>query len=79
MKKAGSKNVVLEPTDEAMEAWGAQIMMRAAALAGNAGCTPSYLNLEAELDKLKSYKEQMKAARGAIWGLGIESYVETVG
>lgn len=78
MKNVGSKNIVLEPTQEAVQAWGIQVLMRAGALAGNSGCTPSYLNLEGQLDKLTSHEERMKAARGTIWGQGIESYLETV-
>lgn len=52
--------------------------MRAAAFAGLSGCTPGYINAEAETDKSIAPEEQMKKAKGAIWGEGIDSYVKAI-
>jgi cation diffusion facilitator CzcD-associated flavoprotein CzcO len=68
----------IEPTAEAEEEWAMQILYRAAAFAGLAGCTPSYLNREGEMDRISKPEDQIKAARAAIWGEGIMGYVETI-
>jgi len=79
IKNAGCREVLLEPTEEAMEAWSVEISKRAVALAGVKNCTPSYYNREGEADRERSSTEQMKAARSAPWGQGIESYLEVLG
>jgi hypothetical protein len=68
----------IEPTAEAEEEWSRQILYRAAAFAGIAGCTPGYLNKEGEIDRISKPEDQMKAARAGIWGEGITGYVETI-
>jgi hypothetical protein len=68
----------IEPTAEAEEEWAGQILYRAAAFAGVAGCTPSYINKEGEVDRISKPGDQVKAARATIWGEGITSYVETI-
>jgi hypothetical protein len=55
-----------------------QILSRAASFAGLAGCTPGYLNLEGDMDRISGMEAQMKAARGAIWGEGIADYVDVI-
>ena len=40
-----------------------------------AGCTPSYLNKEGEVDGMTP-GQQMKAARGGIWPNGFASYLD---
>jgi len=69
-------NVVFEPTVEAEEEWSMRVLSKAAAFAAMAGCTPSYLNREGEIDRVSSMEDRMKAARGSIWGEGIASYVK---
>ena len=39
----------------------------------------SYLNREGEMDRISRMEEQMKAAKGAIWGEGILDYVNVLG
>ena len=76
-QKAAQK-FTIEPTAEAEEEWAMQVLYRAAALAGLAGCTPGYLNREGEMDRISKPEDRMRAARMAIWGEGIASYVETI-
>ncbi|KAK7061129.1 hypothetical protein VNI00_000865 [Paramarasmius palmivorus] len=77
LKRGGS---AAEPTKEAEERWAVDIMTRTAALAAVSGCTPSYLNREGELSQLAHapVEVQMKAARGAIWGEGFESFMKVI-
>jgi cation diffusion facilitator CzcD-associated flavoprotein CzcO len=70
--------ITIEPTQEAEEEWAMQILSRAASFAGLAGCTPSYINREGEMDQIKGMEEQMKAARAAIWGQGVADYVSVI-
>jgi cation diffusion facilitator CzcD-associated flavoprotein CzcO len=73
-----AQKFTIEPTAEAEEEWAMQILYRAAAFAGIAGCTPSYLNKEGEMDRVSKPEAQMEAARAAIWGEGIAGYVDTI-
>jgi len=52
-QKTGGK-AIIEPSDQAQEDWGNQIASGAFALAGMAGCIPSYLNMEGAMDKVSS-------------------------
>lgn len=54
-----------------------QIFSRAAAFAGNAGCTPGYANVEGEVDRM-SMDEKMKMARASPWGAGIEDFKKVI-
>ena len=77
-KQAGpGKKVLIEPTAEAEEAWTMEIMKRAVALAGLAGCTPSYINAEGDTDRM-SQEKQARMARGATWGEGYLSFLEVI-
>ncbi|KAL5358188.1 hypothetical protein BJX96DRAFT_182749 [Aspergillus floccosus] len=67
--------VVIEPTAEAEEDWAMQVVSRAAALRGIAGCTPGYLNGYGMIAQPTNLEEQKKLARLAAWGEGIVSYV----
>lgn len=71
------EKVVIEPSQQAQEDWSMQILQRAGALAGAAGCTPSYWNNEGEFDRM-SMEEKMKAARGTIWGEGPNSFADVL-
>jgi hypothetical protein len=77
-KMAKVNKFSIEPTVEAEEGWTGQIMRGAGNFAALVGCTPSYLNREGEVNKPKSLEEQMKAARGSIFPLGMLSYIETI-
>jgi hypothetical protein len=78
-KRSGHKhNFTIEPTAEAEEEWSMQILSRAAAFAAIVGCTPSYLNIEGEIDRVSGVEEQMKRARGGIWGKGVADYVGVI-
>lgn len=65
------------PTPAAVEDWAMQILSRSVLLAAMMGCTPGYFNLEGEIDKIKP-EDQMRMARGGIWGTGLESFLEYV-
>lgn len=74
------KSYAIEPTHAAAEDWANQVMMRAAGLAGMRGCTPSYLNLEGALDRVgeNDVQAQLKAAKSAIWGQGVEDFLRVL-
>ena len=76
-RRAGGKPLAVAPTAAAAEDWGMQVLMRSAPMAAIIGCTPSYFNLESELDRLPP-EEQAKAARSGLWGHGIEDFVGRV-
>lgn len=65
----------VDPTLEAEEAWTIESMSGAAAFASMAGCTPSYFNVEGELDKISRREAQMKMAREPIWPRGMNEFV----
>lgn len=73
-------NFTVEPTAAAEEAWTLQVLQRAAFFAGLANCTPSYFNNEGERDRIENQQmeKQMKAARGAIWGTGVQEYSDII-
>lgn len=68
------RSPVVEPTEEAQAQWAMQIMAGAATFAGMAGCTPSYLNREGELNRLTP-EQQMMMAKIGIWPNGFARYV----
>ncbi|KAJ7573423.1 flavin-binding monooxygenase-like family protein [Mycena floridula] len=68
----------IEPSVEAEEAWTVQITSGAGNFASLVGCTPSYINREGKVNEKKPVEEQMKAARGSIWPLGMASFIETI-
>jgi cation diffusion facilitator CzcD-associated flavoprotein CzcO len=76
-QQSGQK-FTIEPTAEAEEEWSMQVLSRAANFAALAGCTPGYLNREGEIDRISGTEEQMKAAKGAIWGDGILDYLNVL-
>lgn len=68
----------IEPSAEAEEEWSMRILSGAAAFAGLAGCTPSYINAEGEMDRIGGMEAQIKAAKGGIWGRGVADYVDVI-
>lgn len=77
IKKKG-ENCLIETTVEAEEAWTGRVLQSALAFAGMAGCTPNYMNREGDMDRISKPADQLKAAKGALWGLGIGDYVRTI-
>ncbi|KAJ7041449.1 flavin-binding monooxygenase-like family protein [Mycena alexandri] len=77
-KMAKADKFYIEPSVEAEEAWTAQIVAGAGNFAGIVGCTPSYLTREGDVEQQRSLEQQMKAARGSIWPLGMVSFAETI-
>jgi cation diffusion facilitator CzcD-associated flavoprotein CzcO len=77
-RRTGVSNPIIEPTKEAQDDWAEQVAVAARGLSGMAGCTPNYLNMEGEMDKLLALgpEVQAKMMRGQIWGRGINHYVE---
>lgn len=70
------KAVTIEPDSEATDKWSTECLSRAGVYATLGGCTPGYLNAEGAADKPKSTDETMKAARAAVWGEGMRSYID---
>jgi cation diffusion facilitator CzcD-associated flavoprotein CzcO len=66
---------VIVPTAAAVEDWGQEILNRSAQSAAMMGCTPSYFNLEGEIDRMKP-QDNLKMTRGGLWGTGLESFLE---
>jgi hypothetical protein len=77
-RKSGVPDPIIEPTKEAQDEWGDQVATAALGMSGMAGCTPNYLNMEGELDKLLAQGPEVQAQlmRGQIWGRCINHYVE---
>ncbi|KAJ7625232.1 flavin-binding monooxygenase-like family protein [Mycena polygramma] len=73
-----SPRLTVEVTQEGEDAWGDQILMRAAWFAAVGGCTPSYLNREGEADKVTEMADRIKAGRGAPWAEGMLSFLEVL-
>jgi hypothetical protein len=71
-------SLAIEPTAEAQEEWSMQCLSRAGSFASLAGCTPGYLNMEGEMDRISGMAEHMKAARGAIWGQEMAEYLNVI-
>lgn len=80
-KEAEGKKVVIEPTQAGEEEWSMRVLSMAMASAAMIGCTPGYLNIEGEADKIMGMGQeaQMKAGRGGIWGAGINNFVRVIG
>ena len=74
-RKSGGKKVVIEPTEEMCERWGDEVASKAFLLANMGGCTPSYFNQEAAMEK-QTAEQQAKGARSAIYGQGYLSYAK---
>lgn len=71
-------NFIIEPTEEGEEQWSQDIASMAGVFAATAGCTPSYINAEGEMDREVSQEVQNTRARGALWGKGFANFVEVL-
>jgi cation diffusion facilitator CzcD-associated flavoprotein CzcO len=67
-------NLIVEATADAEEEWSNAIASQAGVFAASAGCTPSYINNEGELDRETSPETLQNRARGALWGKGFADY-----
>jgi cation diffusion facilitator CzcD-associated flavoprotein CzcO len=79
--KGKSGKIIIEPTVEAENQWGLQIASTATAGAAMIGCTPSYLNAEGMVDKMRASippEMQLKAASRGIWFKGVSDYVKVI-
>lgn len=74
----GQDKVVVEVTAEGEEVWAGVIMSRVMYFAGAGICGPSINNSEGQLGRDTSPEGQMKSARGAPFGLGLNAYVKTL-
>lgn len=79
-KEGGAGKVVIEPTIEAEEEWSMRVLGMSMGSAAMIGCTPGYLNAEGMVDKVMEMgkEAQMKAARGGIWGAGINDFARVI-
>lgn len=75
--RSGLERIILKSTEEAVQAWSAQISKRAVGLAGRGvdNCAPRYPTYEYQDNPL----EQSKTSRSGLWGQGIESYFKFLG
>lgn len=76
-RRADGKPFAISPTAAAVDDWGTQMMMRSIPMGAIVGCTPSFFNLEGSIDKAPP-EEQLKMARGGLWGHGIEDFLEYI-
>ncbi|KAL9111520.1 MAG: hypothetical protein Q9227_004007 [Pyrenula ochraceoflavens] len=74
-RRANQASFAVAPTAAAVEDWAMQILMRAAPMGAIMGCTPSYFNLEGELDRVPP-EDQVKMMRSGLWGYGVEDYLD---
>ncbi|KAJ5113013.1 hypothetical protein N7456_001547 [Penicillium angulare] len=77
-RRAGDNaKFAISVTNEAAEEWAMEVTMRSAPMAIVLGCTPSYINLEGDLDRVPA-EQQMLLARSGLWGWGIENWIEVI-
>ena len=76
-RKADGKPFTVTSTKAAVDDWGKQVLMHSFPGAAMAGCTPSFFNVEGEVDRAPPEK-QMIMARSGVWGHGAEDFVQTV-
>ncbi|KAM3414449.1 hypothetical protein BST61_g9614 [Cercospora zeina] len=69
-------NFVMEATAEAEEQWSRIIASNAGVFAAAAGCTPSYINAEGELDRETSPEVRASRARSALWPWGPAHFMQ---
>lgn len=74
--KSKGKKVIIEGDSDAMEEWAQRIVAKAAAFATLGGCTPGYLNGEGAVGKPLPPEIAVKAVRAAMWGSGIQDYID---
>lgn len=75
-KNSGGGRPLIEGMPDDMEDWAQQITLRAGAFAVLGGCTPGYLNGEGAISKPLPPEVAAKATRAALWGEGVQSYID---
>lgn len=76
---ARNSKITVEPTEEAEQRWVMEVLSRASALRGAAGCGPSYFNNESDLSATGlSMEEQILLAWYSGWGEGIANYANVI-
>lgn len=63
-------NFTVEATAKGEEDWSQAVVSHAHLLGATAGCTPSYMNAEGELDGVSDPVQLARMARNATWGRG---------
>ncbi|KAJ5714264.1 uncharacterized protein N7483_011445 [Penicillium malachiteum] len=76
-RRAKGAKFAVAPSVEATEEWAMQVIMRSAPFGVMAGCTPGYLNLEGDIEKVPPEK-RMILARSSVWGWGIENWIDVI-
>ena len=76
--KPYQKKISIEPTSETEEAWTREILKRTNRRPGVTVCTPSYLNGEGSVTKMRSQEEMINLARIGFWGEGIGGYIKVI-
>ncbi|KAH7010471.1 hypothetical protein EDB80DRAFT_750804 [Ilyonectria destructans] len=71
-------NFTVEATSDAEEEWSNKIAAGAGMFLAAAGCTPSYINAEGELDREVSVEVQKRRARGSMWSKGVVDFEQVV-
>ncbi|KAH8694178.1 hypothetical protein BGW36DRAFT_301315 [Talaromyces proteolyticus] len=77
MLRANGKPFSVAPDPAAADHWGLQVLMHAAPMALSFGCTPSYFNMEGDIDRAP-VEMRMKMARSGLWGSGIEDFLKVI-
>ncbi|KAF2215974.1 hypothetical protein CERZMDRAFT_34840 [Cercospora zeae-maydis SCOH1-5] len=72
-----SGSPIVQPTQEAQQAWAMTCLAGSATFAAVTGCTPGYINAEGETDQ-RSMEEKMTAARLAPWCRGIADFANVI-
>jgi cation diffusion facilitator CzcD-associated flavoprotein CzcO len=75
--RAGIKAFTISTDSAAAEEWANQVAMRSVPMAAIVGCTPSYFNVEGEIDRVPP-EFQMIMARSGLWGHGIEDFLGVI-
>ncbi|OAL51525.1 flavin-binding monooxygenase-like family protein [Pyrenochaeta sp. DS3sAY3a] len=67
----------IEVSAKAEDLWTSRVVQLSTAGAAMTGCTPGYFNKEGEVDQMAQLgpKAQLKLARAATWGKGLEEYI----
>ena len=67
---------LLEPTQEAENAWALRVAQGALGFAAVPGCTPSYTTAEGHRAEGTSEEDQLKIGKGLTWAYGILDYTQ---
>ncbi|KAL2108250.1 hypothetical protein VUR80DRAFT_4081 [Thermomyces stellatus] len=68
--------LLLEPTEEAENAWALRVAQGAIGFSALPGCTPSYTTAEGQRAQATSEEDQLKIGKGLTWAYGILDYTQ---